>query len=104
MNAHPHRVVKRYRRPEDRPMPTLRKRSVNLAKAAGRAAGAIIRGLPVIVSDEEAARRLCICRECEWWRTEAYGGAGGCGHESCGCTALKRHLSTERCPVGRWDD
>lgn len=51
---------------------------------------------------EEVARRLSVCRGCEWWDAEALRGTGRC--RRCGCsTWAKIRLQSSACPVGKWN-
>lgn len=68
--------------------------------ALARLGGAIMRGEPVRVSAEILATREVTCASCPEWDAAAYQGLGKC--RACGCTALKRHLATEKCPRGKW--
>lgn len=58
-------------------------------------------GAPV-VSEEVYRERSAICDACEYWEPEARLGLGKCMAPGCGCTKLKRWLSTEHCPMGKW--
>lgn len=83
-------------------MPSMGRRGVHAVQAVGRVVSQVLLQRPVLVPPMETQRRLAICQDCEWWRTEAYGGTGGCGHAQCGCSRMKMLLTTERCPVGKW--
>jgi hypothetical protein len=83
-------------------MPSVSRRGANAVAAVGRVVTQMLLQGPVLVPAVEVQRRLAICQACEWWRTEAYGGTGGCGHEQCGCSRMKMLLTTERCPMGKW--
>jgi hypothetical protein len=90
--------------PQSAAMPSMPVRVVHGVQALQRVVVAAVRGQAVLVSAEETERRLAVCQSgCEWWRSEAYGGGGACGHAACGCTKAKMRLSTERCPVGNWE-
>jgi hypothetical protein len=76
---------------------------VRNAGAAGvRILGAVARGEPVRVSDEERDRRLAICRACRHWKENGNLGFGECSHPQCGCTRFKHGLATEKCPMKLW--
>jgi hypothetical protein len=52
-------------------------------------------------SEKQINKRLEICRGCEFWDSEAWGGTGKC--KKCGCsTYAKIRLKTEKCPIGKW--
>lgn len=51
-----------------------------------------------LAPDQELLHRQEACRGCQdrkelWW---------GFGCRVCGCTGVKLHLATEKCPVGKW--
>lgn len=78
-------------------MPPLSEQAANLAGAAARAAGQLIRGGPVLVSAEEAERRIAVCRACNLFNAEQE----RC--RRCGCYVnIKDRLFSERCPEGKW--
>lgn len=58
-------------------------------------------GAPV-VSEEVYRERSAICETCEYWKPESRFGLGKCSAPGCGCTKLKRWLSTEHCPMNKW--
>jgi len=67
----------------------------NAAGAAGRVMRAAVNHHAVKVSDEEQARRLSICKGCEWFT--------GSRCTKCGCVMRwKTKLATESCPIGKW--
>lgn len=73
---------------------------------AGRFARAMLdwarAGFKTLPRERYDVRRL-ICEGCQQWRGDgAMLGTGRCG--ACGCAGLKLFLSTERCPVGKWED
>jgi hypothetical protein len=48
-------------------------------------------------SEEESARRLDICKGCEWFRTNTQ----TC--KKCGCfMKLKTLIDKASCPIGKW--
>lgn len=83
-------------------LPPLVEQAKSAAEAVGRVVAAAVRGEPIRASDEEHARRLAICKACEYYRD------GRC--LKCGCVmAWKSRLATERCPLeppkwNRWED
>lgn len=79
--------------PSEPPKPSLLRRAVNLTKAVARDVAA---GMPRR-TEEEQARILAICRECDQFRPSDQTCA------RCGCPiARKSPLARERCPLGRW--
>jgi len=54
------------------------------------------------VTREQYDARAAVCDACEYWDGNARLGLGKCGAPGCGCTAMKRWLSTEKCPLGKW--
>jgi hypothetical protein len=87
------------------PRPTLGTLLTNFAGAAARwAAHAAKHGLrSTWVTEETFFARLAVCRAgCAHWSEDAALGTGRCLHPACGCTQLKHHLSTERCPLDLW--
>lgn len=69
--------------------------------AVGRAAGAVLRGEPVLAPAGVVAERRGICLPCEF---NGHRDSGGIRCEKCGCAGLKLELATERCPLDppRW--
>lgn len=86
------------------PTPSITRKIANAAKAGGRIIGAVVRGQPIMASDEERERRLAICRQCDLWSEEGNVGFGECRHSKCGCTRFKHGLVTETCPAGKWHE
>lgn len=72
------------------------------AQASSRVVQAVAHGDPVRVSAKERERRLCICKQCEYWRDGGNLGLGECRHSECGCTRIKHKLATEACPLNKW--
>ena len=73
--------------------PSLATQAGNALAAAGRA---IVSGF-AHVDEAEQARRLELCRGCEFFDV----GRGRCA--KCGCyNRWKSWLATERCPIGKW--
>jgi hypothetical protein len=53
------------------------------------------------VTPEQLAERMAVCRGCEYWNEQGFGGTGRCMR--CGCsTQAKLRMATEKCPVGKW--
>jgi hypothetical protein len=78
-------------------LPPLATMAANLAQAAVAEASALIAGTPR-VSDEEASRRLEICRSCtpHFRHSDAR-----CS--LCGCySKYKTRLRSQHCPLGKW--
>ena len=74
--------------------------AANAVNAAARVVETVLKGKPVLVSEEEQGRRLALCRACEFHTDDNPGGVGRCRHPSCGCfTSLKAKLASERCPM-----
>jgi hypothetical protein len=54
-----------------------------------------------VVNQEEFARRLSICKACEFWDGSGMAGTGKC--LKCGCsTQAKLRLATSSCPEKKW--
>lgn len=53
-----------------------------------------------IVDTETLAVRKAICYKCEFWDSSAFFGRGKC--RKCGCSSAKLHLTSEKCPIGKW--
>jgi len=76
--------------------------SLDMLKSFSRSAGIWAKaGFPT-VSKELYNERRSICESCDSWQPEALFGAGRCG--TCGCTSVKHHLATEKCPLGKWTE
>lgn len=73
--------------------PSLGTMAVNAARAA---AGFVASGF-AIASEEEQARRLAVCRECEYFRPEHV----RCAKCSCFIN-LKKRIQSSHCPIGKW--
>ena len=62
----------------------------------------IAAGLPC-VSENEIARRLRICSECQEFDQSAFKGMGEC--KVCGCNMeIKSIMATETCPQNKWEE
>ncbi|MFZ4696249.1 MAG: hypothetical protein ACOYMV_14110 [Verrucomicrobiia bacterium] len=94
------RLAAKYRAPlaEALREPTMSELAENFTKSVARWAHA---GFPV-VSREVYAARTTLCESCEFWDGAARMGLGKCTHRNCGCTKMKRWLSTEKCPLDKW--
>lgn len=47
-------------------------------------------------------RRVAMCRGCDQWDAQGFGGSGRC--RLCGCsTKVKLRMATAACPAGKWD-
>jgi glycosyltransferase involved in cell wall biosynthesis len=106
--------------PQEPALPPVRSMALSAAKAAGRAAAAVLEGRPVRAPRELEDRRLSVCwggaglepsqtieGHCDHYRPSD----GRCGSweddgttkEGCGCfLTAKAKLLTEDCPAGRW--
>jgi hypothetical protein len=78
--------------------PGLLDKASNLVMATGRATKALAAGKQIMASQDEVARRLSICRCCEFFKESP---AMRC--LKCGCFLnLKTRLETEHCPIRKW--
>jgi len=84
------------------PEPTVLELATRAGFAAWRAAAAALHGERILVTEEEYAARSVACESCPHWDGAARAGFGKCNAPGCGCTKLKRYLTTERCPLGKW--
>lgn len=87
--------------PEPAPVaayPSLVQQAMNAGGAAARFVGAAVRGEQLVVSPEERARRLAICKApCEFWDAKQEKCV------KCGCYGnFKTRLASESCPIGKW--
>jgi hypothetical protein len=55
-----------------------------------------------LVTAEQLLDRRTVCEECSLWNGEGSFGMGRCG--SCGCTGLKLHVASEKCPLNKWEE
>lgn len=81
------------------PLPSKFEMAKNLTKTAFAAAKGVIRGQSLKESDDEAKRRLEICKRCEFFRHTDQ----RCSR--CGCyMSVKTYLKSSKCPlpVPRW--
>jgi hypothetical protein len=83
--------------PDPAEYPSLFRQGVSLAGAVGRVVVAAVKGEPILVSAEVLAGREALCRACEHHDPEQR----RC--RLCGCHGAKLNLSTERCPIGKWE-
>ena len=71
----------------------------NVSRAVLRAGMTLATHGSIRVSDDEKARRLYVCGQCEWFRPSDE----RCAHARCACyLRVKTALRSERCPAGRW--
>jgi hypothetical protein len=82
--------------------PSLAAKAKHATQAGVRVIRATLKGDPVKVSKKVKAKRLKICRKCEFWSEGGNIGLGECLNEKCGCTRFKHGLATETCPEGKW--
>lgn len=72
-----------------------------MVKSAGKAALKSAKSGFKTVTDAQYEERTNICKSCEFWKKEAFGGTGQC--TKCGCsTKIKLKLATEKCPIDKW--
>jgi hypothetical protein len=58
------------------------------------------KGFP-IANKEIIESRYSICKECDKWNSNGFGGTGKC--TACGCsTKAKLVLGSSQCPLGKW--
>jgi Family of unknown function (DUF6171) len=75
--------------------PPMMEMAKNAVLAAARTSKQIASGKRVMVSGEEQARRLAICKACEFFT--------GSRCLKCGCVIRwKSRLATEHCPIQKW--
>ena len=73
----------------------------NIKEATKRAATAFADGEKLRVDKEEYEKRLSVCKGCVTYYEPML---VRCSHKECGCLLKgKARLSTETCPIGRWD-
>lgn len=80
------------------PEPTLIELANNFIEALGKWSKAGYK----ITTKDEYNKRSEICNNCEYWDKDARMGLGKCNVPGCGCTKLKRWLTTEKCPKRKW--
>ena len=71
-----------------------------LSKAAYALSKWTSKGFQLVTEDQLLERRNT-CTECSFWNGESAFGIGRCG--SCGCTGVKLHVATEKCPHDKWE-
>lgn len=82
---------------EEQKTPSLFQMAKNVTKAAAN----FVKGGMKTVTDQQLKNRLDICRRCDKFDMQAFGGTGRC--LLCGCsTALKLKMATEKCPIDKW--
>ena len=75
--------------------PSLIQKAVNAGTALGRVVKSAVTREKVRVPLEETARRMAICKGCEFYINARC--------RKCGCYMnLKSRLETEHCPIGKW--
>jgi hypothetical protein len=79
--------------------PSARSMASNVLVASARVVKAVVRGEPVMVAADVLEERRALCLPCEF---NGHRESGGIRCTKCGCSGLKLHLATERCPVGKW--
>ena len=80
-------------------LPTLAEMAANFAVAVA----AFVRGGFPVVTREQYEARVARCGACVVDGRPGWTDAGPHGRCSvCGCFSVKRWISTERCPAGRW--
>lgn len=78
-------------------LPSTKKMAKNLVKSVVKNTANVIKGEGLKLSEEEAQRRLEICKRCEFFRHTDQ----RCG--KCGCyMATKTYLKAEKCPTHKW--
>ncbi|MCX7887424.1 MAG: hypothetical protein N3B01_09270 [Verrucomicrobiae bacterium] len=70
-----------------------------ISSAITTAANWAAAGFPITDTQTLAARRTT-CLACQHWQPLARAGLGRC--RLCGCTKLKWHIATARCPLNLW--
>lgn len=94
-------------------MITLREVIRHKTQQAQNLAGAVVRvvqqarrgGLKALYVGREVFKaRHNVCLKCEYWSEGARLGLSKCRHAGCGCTRIKLHLKTEKCPLGKWEE
>ena len=89
---------------QERELPSLARRAVNLVKAAGEVVKSTTEGNAIFVDEETLAARMGHCRPaegepCEFWRASDE----KCAHPKCGCwMKAKVRLKAMKCPIGKW--
>lgn len=82
----------------DPALPPVTTLAANVAGALVRNAMGLLKG-KLLVSEEEAEKRLAVCVGCRWFRRVD----ARCAHPRCGCySGVKVHLNEEQCPEAKW--
>jgi uncharacterized paraquat-inducible protein A len=77
--------------------PSLTQMAKNLAGSVKANINSVLEGNNLKLSDNDASRRLDICKGCSFFDNEQQ----RC--TKCGCKlAIKTHLKAEKCPIGKW--
>lgn len=80
-----------------KPVPSLGAMAKNVGQSVVRNFKSVAAGNNLKISDQEAAKRLEICKGCQFFNTAQ----SRCN--KCGCfMAIKTYLKAEKCPIGRW--
>lgn len=78
-------------------MPSVGAMTRSVAQSMVRNVQSVAAGNPLRLSEDEAKKRLDICKTCEFFN------ASQTRCTKCGCfMAVKTYLKAERCPVGKW--
>jgi len=79
----------------NRPLPSVVEMGKNLVQTAVDSAKSVLAGEGLNITEEQAASRLAICNQCEFYQDSRC--------TKCGCyMAVKTHLKAANCPVGKW--
>jgi hypothetical protein len=79
------------------PHPDIFKMGANFAGSLGDWA---LRGFAVANAEQLESRKE-ICKGCEFWNPNGFGGTGSC--KKCGCsTQAKLRMATSKCPIDKW--
>ena len=55
----------------------------------------------LVAQNQQLEARLNICKGCEFWNSDGFGGTGSC--KKCGCsTQAKLRMATSKCPIDKW--
>lgn len=76
-------------------MPSVAEMGKNLLNTAANVVKGVAAGESLSVTDEQANKRLEICKSCEYYVGERC--------TQCGCyMSVKTHIRAANCPVGKW--
>jgi predicted Zn-ribbon and HTH transcriptional regulator len=82
--------------------PHIAERRAQILARFGNAAHRFARAGFATTPPEALAIREATCRACPEWDAQALNNTGRC--RKCGCsTWAKLRMTTERCPLGKWD-